>query len=168
MSGVVALNVDIGNAAAAPANALTMGWHDGADVPFRPGEDFPFDDRAVGSIACGAFVHDVDRAAMLHLLLECRRTLRPGGRVTIEARVKRAPGRGDALDVHNAPGGDDMLRDLAALAGLDPTADGYTKREPAAPAAILWSRSPSPHTTPASSLPRSTARWHRRTATSRS
>jgi hypothetical protein len=77
MTAGAALSIDIGDGGAETnrRDALSMGWHPGADVPFHPGEDFPFDDRAVGVIACGSFVRDLDRAAQLHFLLECRRTL---------------------------------------------------------------------------------------------
>jgi glycosyltransferase involved in cell wall biosynthesis len=112
-----ALRVDIGGVGSHLPDCLSMGWNDGADVPFHPGEDFPFDDRAVGVIACGSFVHDLDRAAKLHFLLECRRTLRPGGQISVAAE-------GDAA---SAASGD--LPCLAALAGLEPAPGGFTKRD---------------------------------------
>lgn len=117
MSPEGALRVDIGGVGGHLPDCLSMGWQAGADVPFHPGEDFPFDDRAVGVIACGNFVHDLDRAAKLHFLLECRRSLRPGGRMSIAAR-------GDAA---SAVSGD--LPRLAALAGLEPEPGGFTKRD---------------------------------------
>ncbi len=117
IGGGAPLSVDIGSAGATATNTLSMGWHDGADVPFQPGEDFPFDDRAVGMIGCGAFIHDLDRAALLHFFLECRRTLRPRGRIAI---AKRAGG---------STGTEDDFARVAALAGLDATADGFTKRD---------------------------------------
>lgn len=116
MSGGGALSVYIGDAGGAEPNDLSMGWHDGADVPFQPGEDFPFDDRAVGSIACGTFIHDLDRAAQLHFFLECRRALRPRGRIAIVNRAGRAAAA------------DDLAR-VAALAGLDAREDGFAKRD---------------------------------------
>jgi glycosyltransferase involved in cell wall biosynthesis len=110
-----ALKVDIGGVGESPPDYLSMGWQAGADVPFHPGEEFPFDDRAVGVIAFGDFVHDLARAAKLHFLLECRRTLRPGGQISV--------GRG-AVDAANRD-----LRQLAALAGLEPSPGGFTKRD---------------------------------------
>ena len=117
MSTEGVLRVDIGGVGGHMPDFLSMGWQAGADVPFHPGEDFPFDDRAVGVIACGDFVHDLERAAQLHFLLECRRTLRPGGQISV------APGRGAALTAS------DDLRRLAALAGLAPSPGGFTKRD---------------------------------------
>lgn len=112
-----ALRVDIGGAGEHLPDCLSMGWDAGADVPFHPGEDFPFADRAVCVVACGNFVHDLDRATKLHFLLECRRTLQPGGRISI------AP-RGDASSAAS-----DALRSLAAMAGLETAPDGFTKRD---------------------------------------
>lgn len=109
------LRVDIGGAGRHSRDALSMGWQPDADVPFHPGDDFPFDDRALGFIACDDFVYDLDRAGRLHFLLECRRTLRPKGRIGISARGEAA----------SAPGAN--LRRLAALAGLEPAPGGFTK-----------------------------------------
>jgi len=119
MTAGAALTVEIGGSGAGEklAKCLSMGWHAGADVPFHPGEDFPFDDRAVGVIACGKFVHDLDRAASLHFLLECRRTLQAGGRMTVAPRADT-----------KSSGADDLPR-VAALAGLDAAAGGFTKRD---------------------------------------
>lgn len=111
------LRIDIGGGEGLLPESLSMGWHAGADVPFHPREDFPFEDRAVGVIACGNFVHDLDRPAKLHFLLECRRTLQPGGQISIAAR-------GDAASAANG----DLPR-LAALAGLESAPDGFTKRD---------------------------------------
>ncbi|HZI85106.1 MAG TPA: glycosyltransferase [Casimicrobiaceae bacterium] len=94
-----------------PAGFLRMGWEGEADVPFRPGDDFPFEDRGVAAIACGAFIHRWPDAAKLGLLLECRRTLGPGGRLRFDA---------------SCPLDDDLAR-LAVLAGLEPAADGFAK-----------------------------------------
>ena len=81
---------------------VRMGWEGEPDIPFRPGEDFPFEDRAVTRIECGAFIHALSRATKLRLLLECRRTLQPGGRL----RIAPAEARGEDL------------AQLAALAGF--------------------------------------------------
>jgi glycosyltransferase involved in cell wall biosynthesis len=112
-----ALSIDIGGAADKLPDCLTMGWQAGADVPFHPGEDFPFGDRAVGVIACGHFVHELDRATKFHFLLECRRTLQAGGRLGIAPRANAASAAGNDLP------------SLAAMAGLEPAPDGFTKRD---------------------------------------
>jgi glycosyltransferase involved in cell wall biosynthesis len=117
VTATAALTVEIGGGAGKDlAECLSMGWHAGADVPFHPSEDFPFDDRVVGVIACENFLHDLDRAARLHFLLECRRTLQPGGRVTVAPRA----GTGSS--------GTNLSR-VAALAGLDAVPGGFTKRD---------------------------------------
>ena len=98
------LAVAIGRESRAPG-MLRMGWHADADVPFRPGDEFPFEDRTLASIDCGGFVTKLESAQKLHFLLECRRSLRPHGelRITVAAAS-------------------DAARDLARLAervGLD-------------------------------------------------
>jgi glycosyltransferase involved in cell wall biosynthesis len=117
MTSGAALRVDIGGGGAGFPDCLSMGWQTGADVPFHPGEDFPFDDRALADVACGDFVHGLDRAAKVHFLLECRRALQPGGHMTVAV-----PGAA-ALD------GDDDLPRLATLVGLDAAPGGFTKRD---------------------------------------
>lgn len=86
---------------------LSMGAHDDADVPFAPGEDFPFEDCAVASIEADAFLEPFTYAMRCHVLLECRRALRPGGVLRVAlARPQGAP----------------ELVHLAALIGLEPAA----------------------------------------------
>jgi hypothetical protein len=80
----LALAVGLGTAGRADAHALTVGWSDDADVPLAPGDDFPFEDRAVHSLHAGAFVADLPLARLVHLLLEARRVLRPGGELRID------------------------------------------------------------------------------------
>jgi len=63
--------------------ALGMGAHDDADVPFTPGEDFPFEDCAVAALDADAFLEPLAYAMRCHVLLECRRVLRPGGALRI-------------------------------------------------------------------------------------
>ena len=78
--------VHLGGVRRDAAGMLSMGWHDDADVPFHPGEDFPFEDAAVSTIEADAFVETLPFGTRCQLLLECRRVLRPGGvlRVTLE------------------------------------------------------------------------------------
>ena len=101
MSTETGLLVSIGGARDGLPGFLRMGWQDHADVPFRPGDDFPFEDRAVEIILAGEFIGELARETTLHFLLECRRVLRPGGLMRIAA---------DGPDVPR----------LAALVGLEP------------------------------------------------
>lgn len=117
MSAGSPLRVAIGGAEERLPDWLSMGWQPGADVPFRPGEEFPFEDRAIDGIECGEFVHALDRADKLHFLLECRRSLKSGGQINIA-------GRGVA-----ASADDDDLPCLAALVGLEPAPGGFAKRD---------------------------------------
>lgn len=78
MSTEHGLRVCVGTASRLPG-FLSMGTRDDSDVPFHAGEDFPFEDRAIDAIDCGAFVDGLARGARVHFLLECRRTLKPGG-----------------------------------------------------------------------------------------
>lgn len=105
------LRIAVGVGAIEPG-VLRMGRHVDDDVPFRAGDDFPFEDRAVGDIECGSFVSTLSRAEKLRFLLECRRTLQPGGLLAV------AP-----------PENDDDLLPLARLAGLEPAPGGYTRRD---------------------------------------
>ncbi|MGE5667397.1 MAG: glycosyltransferase, partial [Betaproteobacteria bacterium] len=117
MSPDGSLRVAIGGTGRRSPDGLSMGWRPDADVPFHPGDDFPFEDRALEFIATDNFIYDLDRAARLHFLLECRRTLRPNGRISIAACSEAA----------FAPGAN--LRRLAGLAGLEYARDGFTKRD---------------------------------------
>ena len=116
MSADAGLRVIVGAAMPREPGALRMGSEPGCDIPFRPGDEFPFEDRAVESIDCGEFIHALDRATRLHFLFECRRTLKPGGRIGIETGA-RPEGVADDLAV------------LAALVGLDAAREGFTKRD---------------------------------------
>jgi glycosyltransferase involved in cell wall biosynthesis len=91
-----------------PPGFLRMGVDGEADVPFRRDEDFPFEDRAVDTIRCGPFIDTLPRASKLKLLLECRRSLRPGGALRIEAS-------------------DSDLARLARLAGLEAAEGTFLK-----------------------------------------
>src|SRR5206468_1824403 len=79
MSAEYGLRVSVGAASPRLPDFLSMGSHVDADVPFRPGDDFPFVDRAVDAIDCGTFVEGLAGEDRVHFLLECRRTLKPGG-----------------------------------------------------------------------------------------
>jgi Glycosyl transferase family 2 len=81
-----ALRVHIDTSAPALPGFLCMHGQRDADVPFHPGDEFPFEDRAVEIIMAGDFTDAMSRAAKLQFLLECRRTLMPGGLLRIEGR----------------------------------------------------------------------------------
>src|SRR5262249_36066293 len=93
MTDARGLRVEIGGGAGRSSRPgfLSMGAHAHADVPYRPGEEFPFDDRAVDAIVCGDFVHGLDPVAQVGLLLECRRSLKPGGGLEIAAPERAGP-----------------------------------------------------------------------------
>ena len=57
----------------------------GADVPHAAGDELPFVDRAVDEIVCGAPIADLAPALRAPFLLECRRVLRPRGRLRLRA-----------------------------------------------------------------------------------
>ena len=106
MSESGGLLVHFGSGRPAVHGVLQLGWQDAADVPFRLGEDFPFEDSAVDAMAIDEFIGELplDRAA--HLLLECRRVIRPGGLLHVSCPGQAAAGK---------------LRHLAALVGLAQT-----------------------------------------------
>jgi Glycosyl transferase family 2 len=94
------------------------GRHD-ADIPFRPDDEFPFEDGAVEVLAIGDFVWTLARPAAARFLLECRRVLRAAGLVLVATESgdtgfspEHAAGwRG------SAPARDELVA-LAALVGL--------------------------------------------------
>ena len=98
-------------------NRRTPGWlslhgRDDADVPFEPGDDFPFEDRGVDVMACGDFVSALPRETRIRFLLECRRVLKPGGLLSL--RVGNPVGNADATSSSMT----DILH-AAALTGLE-------------------------------------------------
>ena len=64
MKGSAGLAVAIGSHARAPG-ILGMGWDTDADIPFRPGDEFPFVDRAVSRIECGEFLAKLEPSTKL-------------------------------------------------------------------------------------------------------
>ena len=117
MSEGPGLIVDVGGARARRVpGALVAGAGDDADVPFAPGEEFPFDDCAANVLAIGAFATRLSPAAALHLLLECRRVLRPGGVIhvaTDDGATSDGAGHGDSSEAT------ERLERLATMAGLE-------------------------------------------------
>lgn len=105
MNGAPGLRVHVGYRLAATAAVLQVGWHDDADVPFRPGEDLPFEDSAVDTITIDDFAGELGFDRQAHLMLECRRALRAGGLLHVFCADRD-------LAV--------TLRHLAALMGLSP------------------------------------------------
>lgn len=64
---------------------LRLGDDPGADASLRAGDDLPFTDRAVDAIVCGAPIAEASPSLRVPFLLECRRVLRPGGRLRLRA-----------------------------------------------------------------------------------
>jgi SAM-dependent methyltransferase len=98
-------------------NRRTPGWlsvhgRDDADVPFQPGDDFPFEDRGVDVMACGDFVAALPRETRIRFLLECRRVLKPGGLLSL--RVASPVGNADATSSCMT-----HILQAAALTGLE-------------------------------------------------
>jgi hypothetical protein len=91
---------------------LHMNERDDADVPFRPGDEFPFADRAVDVMTCGDFIAALPREARIQFMLECRRVLKPRGLLSLGATpsVGSAEGMGDCRA---------KLVQAAALTGLE-------------------------------------------------
>lgn len=98
----------VGLAGDADAALLSVGPDDDADVPLAPGDDLPFEDGAVATLRAGAFLHELPLAALVRVLLECRRVLGTGGALCVE------PARDAAVA--------SRLREQAVLVGLEPCA----------------------------------------------
>jgi glycosyl transferase family 2/methyltransferase family protein len=95
---------------------LTLHGSDDADIPFRPGDDFPFEDRAVDVLACGDFVAGLSSDARVGFFLECRRVLKPGGLLSLRVASPNGNGSGASRCMPE-------ILHSAALAGLA-AADG--------------------------------------------
>ena len=110
------LRVCIGHGRVRAPGFLAMDDAPGADIPHRAGDAFPFEDRAVDAIVAAGIDNATTQAALLGLLLECRRSLRVGGALRVVAtrqpagRSASAVAAGDALD--------ERLEGLATMAGL--------------------------------------------------
>ena len=85
MTSEAGLALAVGFARQPPLGMLSVGWNDDADVPFTPVDDFPFEDGAVATLHAARFAADLTVGRLVHLLLECRRVLRPGGVLRVEA-----------------------------------------------------------------------------------
>ena len=114
MSGDTGLYVFAGELERPAPGWLCMHGRDDADVPFRPGEDLPFEDCGVEAIACGAHVAALPRENRIRFLLECRRALKPRGLLRL-----RAPEPADGADATNHCRAD--IAHEAALIGLEAT-----------------------------------------------
>jgi glycosyltransferase involved in cell wall biosynthesis len=96
------------------AGLLSVDAHEDADIPFQPGEELPFEDRAVQLLVVGARAWKLSRPSALQFLLECRRVLAPGGHLLLAQDPSgEQPERGPA---ETGFGGD--LRAVVALVGL--------------------------------------------------
>jgi glycosyltransferase involved in cell wall biosynthesis len=101
-------------------NRRTAGWlsmheRDDADVPFRPGDEFPFEDRGVDVLACADNVGALPPETRIWFLLECRRVLKPGGLLSLCVG-------GSADDAHVTDRCMAAIRRAASLTGLESTA----------------------------------------------
>lgn len=112
MSGAPGFFVCVGDFGRPTPGWLSMHGRDDADVPFQPGDDFPFEDRGVDVMACGDFVAALPRETCIRFLLECRRVLKPGGLLCL--RVASPVGNAGAMSSCMA----DILH-AAALTGLE-------------------------------------------------
>ena len=105
MNAPAELRVHIGRGDQRLSGFMSMGLDESAEIPFEPGDDFPFEDRSVGAllidVARGAPVRD----RLAPFLLECRRVLKPGGLVRFVSVSDAAVA--------------DLLR-LAPIIGLEP------------------------------------------------
>jgi hypothetical protein len=101
------------------AGRIDVSARENADVCLMPGEELPFEDRAVASLALGAAVASLSTRDQIQLLIECRRVLAPDGWILLaesSAAILQA-----------------QLARWAALVGLVPIPDdaarlGWTKR----------------------------------------
>jgi hypothetical protein len=116
VSSAAALRVHIDSTPPLLPGFLCMHGQRDADVPFHPGDEFPFEDRAVAIIMAGAFTDAMPRAAKLQFLLECRRTLMPGGLLRIEGRSPAQEWSPVARIAGLAPAATVALADAARIA----------------------------------------------------
>jgi len=121
----------IGGADEAMPGSLRLGEHGTAEVRHRIGDDLPLPDRDVDGIACGASVASIAPSLRVPLLLECRRVLRPGGRLSLAVPEGAA---GEWRRLLRLAGFAETAAEGAACAGLE-----AVKRERAMPAAPLVS-----------------------------
>jgi glycosyltransferase involved in cell wall biosynthesis len=108
------LHISIGTDALPAPDFMSVGWGPGAEVPFCPGEGLPCPDGIVDVIVCGESVPELPAALLLHLLLDCRRVLRPEGVLSVVLPSRR---REVALGV--VPIAEDDLLRLTSLLGLE-------------------------------------------------
>jgi glycosyltransferase involved in cell wall biosynthesis len=85
-----ATRILLGDAGEATPGDLRLAGDDGADVRYRDDGEMPFEVRAVDEIVCGATVAAMPPRSRATLLLECRRVLRPGGRLRVRLAERPA------------------------------------------------------------------------------
>jgi glycosyltransferase involved in cell wall biosynthesis len=122
MSDSARLCVCVGDFDRHPPGWLSMHGRDDAEIPYLPGDDFPFEDSAVDVMACGNVVAALPREGCIRFLLECRRVLKPRGLLSLPAA---SPAGGADAAIGCMTG----IAQIAALAGLEaadaaPVADG--------------------------------------------
>lgn len=123
MSPDPGLTVRVGDAGRDMPGALSVGWNEDADVPFRPGDEFPFEDAAVGVMTLGDFVEHLPFETLLYSLMECRRVLRPGGLLAVVAHNHVGPlirsGAGALDPTARDAASEASIAGSAALIGLE-------------------------------------------------
>jgi hypothetical protein len=120
VSGEPGLRICIGDGTPPLPGFRMLGSHAGADIHYAPDSDLPFPDRAADVIVWAA----ESGANLTHLLLECRRVLRPQGvaRVGISPRhgnESRPPFVGERGRDATADADGPELSRLAAMMGLE-------------------------------------------------
>jgi hypothetical protein len=117
------LIVHVGATRSDAPEALSVGWHDEADVPFRPGDEFPFGDATVGAMTLGDFVEDLRFETQVHLLMECRRVLTSGGLIAVAPGSQIGPVTGSEANAAGATAqdapGEASVAGICALVGLE-------------------------------------------------
>lgn len=106
------LRVCIGDGRFRVPGFLSMDASRDADIPYARGEAFPFEDRAVDAIVVAGIDSSIAEAALVDLLLECRRSLWIGGALRVVMTRQREPdARAAARDAggtcpprHDCPG----------------------------------------------------------------
>src|SRR5687768_15063803 len=104
------LRICIGHGRVRAPGFLSMDERADADIPYAGGA-FPFEDRGVQAIIVAGLGLPMREAALLQLLLECRRVLAVGGAVRVVLARSGDPTRDK--------GGRLLVARLALAAGLD-------------------------------------------------
>lgn len=129
MSGEPGLRISIGSGSGALPGSRTPGSHADVEIRYVPGSDLPFPDRTADVIVCAEPAAE-SRANLPHLLLECRRVLRPHGivRVGISPELSRIAALvGLEAAGCSTPAGDGRQAHAALAPAQRPTTREFTK-----------------------------------------